>query len=190
MRVYFFSYCIFYVGNSLTLRERKSARPDLEKLHIENFNNDVDAEVDGEPRPLRIETNYVDNDINIVFMSLVLNHISVRKGDRHRVMRRLFAVCKPGGAFVLFEFGDAAGAGDADQGKEQLLTVDGDEDKQHGFANSYGFTLEKQIMQEEFGDVFWIFLFRNPASAVRGWSIDGTEGGGGDTPGPPKNTIF
>jgi len=165
-----------------------SAGADLEKLHFEYFCNN-DARDDSAPdNALCIDSNYGDNDISIAFMSLVLNHVSVRRGDRHCLMKQLFSVLKPNGAFVLFEFGirfmqqftsdaQSGGGGGAVGGgdNEQLLTVEADDDTQHGFASSealqryvegYGFTLETRIMEDTFGDDFWLFVFRKPESAV------------------------
>jgi len=135
-----------------------------------------------------------NNPVSVVFMSLVLNHVSVHRDppwNRHCLLKELFEVLKPGGAFVLFEFGcdfmrqfkstaqsaqggggrrgGGGGAGD----NVQLLTVA--DDQQHGFASSdelekyikgFGFTLETRVMEDTFKDDFWLFVFRKPAYAV------------------------
>lgn len=153
---------------------------DLEKFKFEYFYN--------EPSKLCLDTaNYGNNMMDIIFMAFVLNHISAPKGDRHCIMKELFKVCRPGGHLILFEHGsefmaqfqdnasgDAGGGMDESRDVELLAGTANEEEEMYGFESAkelqrfvegYGFDCISRIMDEEFGDRYWLFVFEKHASA-------------------------
>ena len=172
--------CLHYVRTRVVEKmavEQLSSDLDLEQFHFEYFYN--------EPNKLCLETaNYGRDDIDIVFMAFVLNHISAPKGDRHCIMKELFKVCRPGGHMILFEHGSefmaqfqdgakgAVGGMDESRDVELLAGSVLDEDvygfesakELQRFVEGYGFDCISRVMDEQFGDRFWLFVFEKPAS--------------------------
>lgn len=156
-----------------------------EELDLTNFKFEY---FDNEPSKLCIENaNYGRNDIDIIFMAFVLNHISAPKGDRHCIMKELYKVCRPGGHFILFEHGHqfmaqfksdnangTAGGVNEDRDVELLAGSANEEDASYGFESAgelqrfvegYGFHSLGQVMEETFEDRYWLFVFEKPNSS-------------------------
>jgi len=172
--------CLHYVRTRVVKRMGPgTSELDLTKFKFEYFNND--------PGNLSLENahaNYGRNDIDIIFMAFVLNHISAPKGDRHTIMQELFKVCRPGGHLILFEHGNEfmaqfqKGQGNGDGGREDeehdvelLAGAANEENETYGFDSagelqrfmeSYGFDCISRVMDEKFGDRYWLFVFEKP----------------------------
>merc|ERR1712157_651925 len=121
-------------------------------------------------------------------MAFVLNHISAPKGDRHTIMQELFKVCKPGGHLIVFEHGNEFMAQfQKVENNEPVSTIYNDEhdvellagnanqeNDTYGFDSagelqrfieSYGFDCVGRVMDEHFGDRYWLFVFVKPDSS-------------------------
>mmetsp|Transcript_56653 Transcript_56653/g.50978 ORF Transcript_56653/g.50978 Transcript_56653/m.50978 type:complete len:284 (-) Transcript_56653:60-911(-) len=160
--------CIHFVRTRVV---EKNDDLNSKDYHIEYFNNDSNK--------LCIDSNYNTNQINIIFMSLILNHISVFTGDRHSILKEVYEYCKPGGSLIIFEYGTAFmrqfesnNDGKEEDDNQQLLKNAGDDDygdikfkscdALQRYVQEFGFQFQTRIMDETFGDNYWILLFKKP----------------------------
>lgn len=154
-----------------------TADVDLSNFKFEYFIN--------EPSKLCLDSaNYRRNQMDIIFMAFVLNHISAPKGDRHCIMKELFKFCRPGGHLIVFEHGhefmaqfetEQRATPDDESRDVELLAGSANEDNaSYGFdsagelqrfVESYGFDFVERIMDEKFGDRYWLFVFEKPNSS-------------------------
>eukprot|EP01084_Bolivina_argentea_P069412 126296_1 len=144
----------------------------LHDKHVEYFLNEANT--------LCLETNYDENDIDVVLMAFTMRHISVKTGDRYSMIKELYKVCKEGGIFIVIENGPGfmnqfvnSDALEETTDKEQddagLLenaqnpTVDDSlkscESLQQ-YVETFGFIFVAKIMEDTFGNNQWILLFR------------------------------
>ena len=142
------------------------------KYNFEYFNNDSNT--------LCLQSNYNKNDIDIIFMSFVMNHISTKNGDRHSILKEVYQYCKPGGTFIVFEYGtqfldkfkdNKSGKNDEKENdqllkNDQIDTIDTAQfpscDALISYVEGFGFKLSAQIMKETFADKNWILSFNKP----------------------------
>ena len=140
----------------------------LKNRRIEYFNNDANA--------LCLDNNYNDNEIDLIFMSFTMNHISATNGDRHAILKEIYALCKENGFFILFEFGSdflkQYEAKNDEENADKALLNDNENDgafknweAMKAYVEEFGFEFVQRIMPQTFGDNFWIFLFKKPAKA-------------------------
>ena len=159
--------CIHFIRTRVVERSKELIDG---KYHIEYFNNDKDK--------LCIDSNYSKNQLNIIFMSFVINHISVFSGDRHSLLKEVYEYCRPGGSLIIFEYGTQFMKQFTNKKSEKddqgLLMNAADEEigdiafksceALQRYIQEFGFRFENRLMSDTFGDKFWILLFKKPLS--------------------------
>ena len=123
---------------------------ELKDLQIEYFCN--------EPGSLCLESSGSSSpNLDVVIMSFVLHQISLKNGDRDKILKEIYNACRDNALFVVFEFGDQE---NSNSEKNDVLPVFEGADAIRDYVENFGFRFEKRIMEDTFGDSRWISMFR------------------------------
>ena len=140
---------------------------ELNHCHIEYYCN--------EPNSLCLE-KYNDSGIDVILMAFVIHHISAESGDRDSILLEVFKSCKVGGIFAVFELGpDFIKEMESKHGSHKMQdeheplnkksNMDGfrTSDEIQEYVEGFGCKFVEKIMEDTFGENYWILLFTKPS---------------------------